>query len=91
MLNATELIDQSYVLEVSSPGVDRPIVSEDDYRRNSGRRVVVETLEPIDGRSRFRGLLLGLADGWLRLATGGEDELRIPLVQVARARQDVEF
>ena len=90
-LEDADLVPGAFVLDVSSPGLDRPIDTEDDYRRNSGRKVVVDTVEPIEGLSCFRGTLLGLADGCLRLGTEGDGEVRIPLGQVAGARQDVEI
>ncbi len=55
-LDEAGLLETSFVLEVSSPGVDRPIRSEDDYRRNTGRRIVLSTREPIGGRRSFRGV-----------------------------------
>lgn len=90
-LEDRDLIPASYVLEVSSPGLDRPIVTPDDYRRNAGRRIVIETHEPVEGRREFRGLLIGREGEVVRLREqdGAEVELRVG--QVRRARQEVGF
>jgi ribosome maturation factor RimP len=84
-------IDHSYTLEVSSPGLDRPIRTAEDVRRNTGRAVVVETLEPVDGRRRFKGTLMGLAGDELLIRDDEEREVRVPLAEVASARQDLPF
>jgi ribosome maturation factor RimP len=88
-LDEADPIGGSYVLEVSSPGANRPISSPDDIRRNTGRRIVVTTEEPDEGKRSFRGLLLGEANGCLRLADEGNGEIDIPLGKVQIARQDI--
>jgi len=88
-IEAAELIPGSYVLEVSSPGADRPIRTVDDIRRNTGRRIIVNTAEPIGGRRSFKGLLLGGENGSLKLAEEGDGEVIIPLGKVQIARQDI--
>lgn len=90
-LEHNDLLSENYVLEVSSPGLDRPIRTPEDVRRNTGRRVVVRTSEPIDGETSFCGVLLGLDEDVLRLRTGDEHEVRIPFSMVTHARQEVEF
>jgi ribosome maturation factor RimP len=90
-IEAEELFDDRYTLEVSSPGLDRPIRTPEDVRRNTGRRIVVETRVPVDGKSRIRGVLEGLSDGnWV---VCGDDGTRWLLAaeSVARARQDRPF
>jgi ribosome maturation factor RimP len=86
-----DVLPGAYTLEVSSPGLDRPIRTPEDVRRNTGRRVIVRTAEPIDGATSFSGVLLGLDDGLLRLRTGDETEVQIPFAAVTHARQEVEF
>ena len=90
-LEQSELLSSGYVLEVSSPGVDRPIRSVDDFRRNVGRRVIVTTVEPVQGRISFRGTLLGSDGDCLELAEDGENVVRIPLDRIEKAHQDVTF
>jgi ribosome maturation factor RimP len=85
LLDVADPIAGAYMLEVSSPGIDRPLVRSQDYDRFSGFEAKIELSRPIDGRKRFRGRLLGTAGGNVRLATeGGETEL--PLDTVARAK-----
>jgi ribosome maturation factor RimP len=62
VLDAADPIESSYRLEVSSPGIDRPLVRHSDFARYAGHVAKVETLVPVEGRRRFRGELLG-ADG----------------------------
>jgi ribosome maturation factor RimP len=88
-LNGVELIPDGYVLEVSSPGVDRPIRSADDFRRNTGRRVVVTTADAEGTRCSHHGTLLGCENGELRLECEDRQEIRIPLDGVVAARQEV--
>jgi len=90
-IEESDVLQDSYVLEVSSPGVDRPIRTLDDIRRNTGRRIVVTTREPLDGRRSFRGRLDGALDGALRLTEGENAMVAIPLGAIEVARQDVEF
>ena len=85
MLDVADPIAGAYILEVSSPGIDRPLVRPEDYDRFSGFEARIELAEPFDGRKRFRGRLLGTADGEVRLATEA-GEARLPLASVARAR-----
>jgi ribosome maturation factor RimP len=84
-LDALAAIDGPYVLEVTSPGVDRILAREIDFERAVGRRVELETREPLAGRRRFRGELLGFADGSARLATES-GPAAIPFARIARAR-----
>ncbi len=90
LLEEADLVPGSYDLQVSSPGVERPIRSDDDYRRNAGRRVVVETTEPWGGRVRFRGVLAGLAGGTVRVVEESGEEIGIPRERVSIAKQDAE-
>jgi ribosome maturation factor RimP len=90
-LEQDDLLDDSYVLEVSSPGLDRPIHTPADYRRNTGRRVIVRTREPIDNKREWRGVLQGLEGKLVRLTDDDIGEVTIDVDQVESARQDVEF
>ncbi len=96
-LEETELIGDRYRLEVSSPGIDRPIRSADDIRRNTGRRILVTTSEPVGGRCSFSGVLVGARDGAILLslgeqgARGDEERVLIPLDRIEKAVQDGHF
>ena len=72
-------------LEVSSPGLDRPLVKEADFVRFAGERANVRLHAPIEGRKRFTGVLKGLADGVLQLEMDGVT-VAIPLAEVDSAR-----
>jgi len=86
-----DMLEGSYVLEVSSPGLDRPILTPADYRRNTGRRVIVQTREPIGNKREWRGVLQGLDGELVRLKDDEIGEVTISVDQVESARQDVEF
>lgn len=83
-------LDKAYTLEVSSPGLDRPLRGEEDYRRFAGRLAKVVTTTPVDGQTSFAGRLSGVDEGSVLLAEGRRVH-RVPLTQVKRARLDVEF
>ncbi len=78
-------VAERYVLEVASPGLDRPLKRDADYRRFAGRQVEVRTCSPVDGRKRWVGKLVGLEDDVVVLVAAGTT-VRIPRPQVARAR-----
>ena len=54
---------QAYHLEISSPGIDRPLVRASDFERWAGYEAKVEMAVPLDGRKRFRGFIRGVEDG----------------------------
>jgi len=68
VLDVEDPIAGEYVLEVSSPGIDRPLTRPKDFERYEGYRVKIETAELIDGRRRFSGTLEGVEDGEVLLA-----------------------
>jgi len=85
LLDVADPIPGAYMLEISSPGIDRPLVRTEDYDRFTGFEAKIELARPIDGRKRFRGRLLGTSRGNVRLATEtGETEL--PLDGVGRVK-----
>lgn len=91
VLDAADPIDRAYRLEVSSPGMDRPLVRRSDFERFAGHQVKVEMAVAIDGRRRFRGLLLGLQDEAARLhrddaAPGEAIEVLLPIDDIAEAK-----
>jgi ribosome maturation factor RimP len=83
-------LEQRYTLEVSSPGLDRPLRHEADYRRFAGRLAKVVTTEPLEGQSAFAGRLRGVEDGQIVLEQGRKTH-RVPLKRVKRAQLAVEF
>jgi ribosome maturation factor RimP len=83
-------LGEKYTLEVSSPGLDRPLRGEGDFRRFEGRLTKIVTTEPVEGQTHFAGRLSGVEEGAV-LVTEGRRVHRVPLALVKRARLDVEF
>jgi ribosome maturation factor RimP len=83
-------LGQAYTLEVSSPGLDRPLRHEADYRRFTGRLAKIVSTAPIDGQSAFAGRIAGVQDGRVLLEEGRKTH-RVPLAGIKRARLEVEF
>ena len=87
LLDVEDPIAGEYLLEVSSPGLDRPLVKADDFGRFAGHVARVETARPLDGRRKFTGRLIGLsADGAaVRIEVEGA-ERDLPLDDIAAAK-----
>ncbi len=90
-LDALDLMERSYTLEVSSPGLDRPLRTEADYRRFTGRRVAISTFEPVLGRRHFTGRLKSFESGVATVVDDRETEYAIPRQKISKARLEVEF
>lgn len=75
----------AFTLEVSSPGIERPLVRIEDYERFAGREASLKTVASIDGRRRFRGVLRGLAGDCVRIGLDG-GEIELPYSAIAEAR-----
>lgn len=87
LLDVEDPVPSSYQLEVSSPGIDRPLVRLEDYERFAGQEARIETERLIDGRKRFKGKLRGVESGRVRLTlsdTGADAE--IPFADVTKAK-----
>jgi ribosome maturation factor RimP len=92
ILDAEDPIPSAYTLEVSSPGLDRPLKTEADYRRFAGRLARVSSYEPVDGRRHWTGRLLAIEEGVVSLSLEKEGAVaRIPLAKISHARLEVEF
>jgi ribosome maturation factor RimP len=91
VLDMADLIERAYRLEISSPGIDRPLVRKSDFDRYAGNVAKVEMEIPIDGRKRFRGLLLGIEGEAARMRrddaeAGGEMEILLPINEMSEAK-----
>jgi ribosome maturation factor RimP len=91
VLDVEDLIDSAYRLEVSSPGIDRPLVRRSDFERFAGHVVKLELSVAREGRRRFRGVLLGVEDEAARIrhedARDGEAaEVSLPIADIAEAK-----
>lgn len=85
ILDVEDPISSEYVLEVSSPGIDRPLMKLDDYRRFAGYEAKIETAMPVEGRKRYRGRLGGI-DGEDVLVTVDGQDYRLPFPLIAEGR-----
>jgi len=90
VLDVEDPIDSAYTLEVSTPGLDRPLHDERDYQRFTGKLARVKTNRALDGRKRFVGRLAGISEGVLSLDEEG-GTVRIPLSVVESGRLEVQF
>jgi ribosome maturation factor RimP len=91
ILDVEDAVPTAYTLEVSSPGLDRPLRRADDYRRFAGRRAKIVMRERVDGQGFFKGRLAGL-DGDEVLIDGDDGRPhRVPLGVITRANLEVEF
>lgn len=91
MLEEHDAISEPYVLEVSSPGLDRPLKRWTDFDRILGRRVRVFTSVPVDSRTEHRGELLAANEENIVLRLDNGDKLSIPLNQIVRAEQEIKL
>ena len=91
ILDVDDVVAVAYTLEVSSPGLDRPLTRPDDYHRFAGRYAKIVVSEPVDGQKYFKGRLGGVDAGHVLIE--GEDRRthRVPLGVIARANLEVEF
>lgn len=90
VLDVEDPIPGQYRLEISSPGLDRPLFKAADYERFAGETVKVRLAGPWEGRRKFRGELLGFRDGNVVILENGV-EVAIPLAQVDKANLVPEF
>jgi ribosome maturation factor RimP len=91
ILDVEDVVPSAYTLEVSSPGLDRPLRQADDYRRFAGRRAKLVMRQAVDGQTFFRGILGGVDDGHVLIDADDRKRHRIPLGVITRANLEVEF
>lgn len=89
VLDVEDPIPGNYTLEVSSPGIDRPLTRPKDYARWAGHLVRVELTQPVDGQRRFKGTLLGLENDAVKLRLDDGRETHLPLAIVSRAKLEL--
>ena len=91
VLDVEDVLPGSYTLEVSSPGLDRPLRNADDYRRFAGRYAKLVVKPAVDGQGYFKGRLGGVDDG--AVIVNGDDgrQHRVPIDFITRANLEVEF
>src|SRR5881396_3094610 len=91
VLDVEDVVPTAYTLEVSSPGLDRPLRRPDDYRRFAGRRAKVVMRERVDGQGFFKGRLGGVDGAEVVIDADDGRTHRVPLNLIARANLEVEF
>jgi len=87
-LDADDPLPGRYTLEVSSPGLDRPLSKDRDFQRFSGQTVRIVTAAPLDGQRHFKGRLNGLAEGSVHVVLEDGREIAIPREMMTSARLD---
>ncbi len=89
ILDVEDPIKAAYVLEVSSPGIDRQLTRPRDFERFAGNNVKIDMEQAIDGQRRFKGKLLGLVDNHIHLEiefNGNDVEIALPLGDIKQAK-----
>lgn len=89
-LDLYDVFAHPYTFEVSSPGLDRPLRTDGDFRRFAGRRAEITTFGPLDGQRRFRGMLLGVVGEAVVMQLDSR-QVQVPKAQIAQARLVVEM
>ena len=85
LLDVADPFKGRWVLEVSSPGIDRPLVKPDDYNRFKGEEAKVELINDIDGRKRFKGILKGINGSKITMDFEGQ-EISFNFADIAKAK-----
>ena len=91
VLDVEDWIPFSYVLEVSSPGLDRPLVKEGDFQRFAGKTVKLRTRLPFAGQRNFQGKILGAAEGVIGLEVVPGKRVEIAMADIEKANLIVEI
>ncbi|MDU7150970.1 MAG: ribosome maturation factor RimP [Peptoniphilus grossensis] len=89
-LDDLDILKNPYYLEISSPGLDRPLKTKDDYRRNVGKEVDLKLYAPIDGKKEFSFVLGKYDDEFVYCNIDGE-ELKIPIKSISSMKQTIKF
>ncbi len=89
VLDQRDLIAGAYNLEVSSPGAERPLRSERDFQRFVGKRVLIKTYAPVNGKKEWTGELIGQMDGEIRIK-GPKGDMAFPADQVSLVRLTID-
>ena len=87
-LDGEGAISEKYILEVSSPGLDRPLKTKEDFLRLKGKRIRVHTYEPIEGKREFAGVLEAVEDDNISVSEKGSKLTKMPLNKISKATFD---
>jgi ribosome maturation factor RimP len=90
-LDVEDIIPVKYYLEVSSPGLDRPLRDESDFERFTGRLVKIKTSRSVAGRRKISGTIKGIEDGVVSILLEEDVQLEVPVEDISSARLDYKF
>tara|TARA_Y100000294_G_C8358268_1_gene257644 strand:- start:126 stop:599 length:474 start_codon:yes stop_codon:yes gene_type:complete len=90
-LDIDNLIENNYVLEVSSPGLDRPLKNKADYDRNKGKLIKVSLYAPLEGKKTFIGRIISADDQKVILKEKSDKIIDIPFAAIAKGKLKIEF
>ena len=91
LIEAEDVINYHYVLEVSSPGLNRPLKKERDFVRSIGKMVVIKMSTPINNRKNFAGRLVNVSEGIIDLLVDDNNTVHLPLKEIDKAKLKYEF
>ena len=91
LMDEKDPIEQSYLLEVSSPGIDRPLKKEKDFARNMDKRIVVSFYAPVNGSKQLSGILKGYKGVTLTLQLDSEEMMELEMYAVSKVAPEIEF
>lgn len=91
LIEVKNIIDYHYVLEISSPGLNRPLKKESDFIRSIGKMVTLRMSRPINKRKNFTGRLTNVREGIISLLVDEDNLVELPLEEIDRARLKYEF
>jgi len=92
ILDVEDIFPGRYILEVSSPGLDRPLKTEKDFKRCIGRMVNISTSETIEEKNKFIGKVLDVTPwGVLLESEGGKKSFAIPFAKISKASLEIRF
>lgn len=94
LLDVEDPIKGPYILEVSSPGIDRPLIKQADFEKNIEKLVRIVTKEKIDDQTFFIGRIIDVGKGWIRIRLENKKKSRdifIPMDKISKAKLEIEF
>ncbi len=91
LIEAEDIIDYPYALEISSPGLNRPLKKESDFIRSIGKMVKLRMSRPINRRKNFTGRLANVREGMISLLVDDSNLVELPLKEIDKARVKYEF
>jgi len=91
LIEAENIINLAYALEISSPGLNRPLTKEDDFIRSIGKMVQLKMSRPINKRRNFAGCLTNVKKGMISLVIDDNNLVELPLNEIDKARLKYEF